>query len=89
MYRRQRIIIESALRDILAVWFLREFVESGGSASYGTSLADAYRQAGIYAGKILGGTKPAELPVIQAAKFELVINFRTAKALGFAVPESA
>jgi putative ABC transport system substrate-binding protein len=88
VYRRQRIIAEAAQRHIPAVYFLREFAESGGLASYGTSLADAYRQAGTYAGKILGGTKPAELPVIQATKFELVINLKTAKALGLAVPEN-
>jgi len=88
VYRRQRIIAEAAQRHIPAVYFLREFAESGGLASYGTSLADAYRQAGIYAGKILDGMKPAELPVVQAAKFELVINLRTANALGLAVPQN-
>ncbi len=88
VYRRQRIIAEAAQRHIPAIYFLREFAESGGLASYGTSLADAYRQAGIYAGKILGGTKPSELPVVQAAKFELVINLKTAKALGLVVPDN-
>jgi putative ABC transport system substrate-binding protein len=87
VYRRQQIITEAAQRHIPGVYFLREFAESGGLASYGTSLADAYRQAGAYTGKILGGTKPADLPVVQATKFELVINLKTAKALGLTVPD--
>jgi putative tryptophan/tyrosine transport system substrate-binding protein len=88
VYRREQIIAAAAEHQIPGVYFLREFAESGGLVSYGTSLADAYRQAGVYAGKILGGTKPADLPVIQPTKFELVINLRTAKALGLAVPPS-
>ena len=88
VYRREQIIAAAAKHQIPGVYFLREFAESGGLVSYGTSLADAYRQAGVHAGKILAGTKPADLPVIQPTKFELVINLKTAKALGLTVPPS-
>jgi ABC-type uncharacterized transport system substrate-binding protein len=66
----------------------REFVQAGGLASYGTSLADAHRQVGVYAARILNGAKPSDLPVVQPTKFEMFVNLKTANALGLTVPPS-
>jgi ABC-type uncharacterized transport system substrate-binding protein len=84
--RREQLVELAARHAMPAIFDTRDFVEVGGLVSYGPDYAIAYREAGVYAGRILRGAKPADLPVVQLSKIELVINAKTAKALGLAIP---
>jgi putative tryptophan/tyrosine transport system substrate-binding protein len=83
---RDRLVASAARLSVPAIYSLREFTSLGGLMSYGIDLKDLYRNVGLHAGRILKGTKPADLPIMQPTKFELVINLRTAKALGLTIP---
>jgi putative tryptophan/tyrosine transport system substrate-binding protein len=88
MSQREQLAAQAARHLVPAIYSGRPWVEAGGLMSYAPSFEDMYRQAGVYVGRIINGTKVADLPVIQSAKFELVINLKTAQSLGLTIPSS-
>ena len=84
--QRERVVELSAKHGVAGCYPWRDYVTAGGIMSYGTSLSDSYRQAGIYAGRILRGERPSDLPVMQPTKIELTLNLKTAKAMGITIP---